>query len=318
MKWFNKSSGSQQDEESSRRMALSLQSLEQGGLPLNAVDRLREQASRQNTPQHLFTSDLSVNELLLVRHAGYTALGQVMGSSIYHIGWQMTPIYSGSSTEMTTLTHAYYDARHLALGRMQQEAALLGATGVVGLRLERKQYSWGSDLLEFMAVGTAIRESEAPPASQSAPFLSDLSGEEFWLLRQGGYRPVGFVMGNCTYYQAATWRTQMATQGGIFGGSWNNQELSDFTFALYQARELAMDRMMLEARSLRADGIVGADVEMNMETREVDGSNTAGGGSRTDMIFHYSSIGTAIASYPVPAAPLSIRKVIPMNQQGEN
>src|SRR5579871_3336166 len=78
------------------RLEASLQSLAQGGLPLDAVDRLREQAARQGTPGQFFTSDLSVNELMLVGQAGYEPLGQVMGSSIYHLGWQWMPTWSGT------------------------------------------------------------------------------------------------------------------------------------------------------------------------------------------------------------------------------
>ena len=38
----------------------------------------------------LFTSDLSVNEFLLVKEAGFDPLGLVVGSSIYHIGFQQS------------------------------------------------------------------------------------------------------------------------------------------------------------------------------------------------------------------------------------
>ena len=181
------------------RREASQRSLEAGGLPLNAIDRLREQASRQNTPQHFFTSDLSVNELALIRQAGYAPLGQVMGSSVYHVGWQWMPNWSGTSSELVVLTQAYYHARHLAIGRLQQEAALLGATGIVGVRLERKAYEWGASLLEFAAIGTAIREYDVPapdgsrargetPSVPTLPFVSALSGEDFWMLRQAGSR----------------------------------------------------------------------------------------------------------------------------------
>src|SRR5436305_1380101 len=121
--------GEGESEEARQRREASQQSLEQGGLPLNAIDRLREQALRQGTPGHIFTSDLSVNELALIGQAGYEPLGQVMGSSMYHIGWQYMPTgsynWSSSSGELTVLTEAFYQARHLALGRLQQEAALL-------------------------------------------------------------------------------------------------------------------------------------------------------------------------------------------------
>ena len=47
-------------------------------LPKDAAHRLEE------LEHGLFTSDLSVNEFLLVKEAGFHPLGFVMGSSIYH------------------------------------------------------------------------------------------------------------------------------------------------------------------------------------------------------------------------------------------
>lgn len=285
-----------ESEEARLRREASQRSLAEGGLPLNARDRLYEQAQRQGTPQHIFTSDLSVNELTLIGEAGYEPLGQVMGSSIYHVGWQWMPSYSGGwsgmSGELSVLTEAFYNARHLAIGRLQQEAQMLSATGVVGVRLERKQYEWGAGLLEFAAIGTAVREKDTPP-TQTPPFISDLSGNDFWMLRQSGFRPVGFALGNCTYYQVPTWNTQSVTTGGIFGGGWQNQELYDYTQALYSARSLAMSRMEHEALAVGAVGVVGADVEVEAEPHEVEVNNTR----RIDMIYHFTAIGTAIAPY---------------------
>lgn len=300
MRLFGLGGGDKEDEATRQRREASAQSLAQGGLPLNAIDRLREQQARQNTPGHIFTSDLSVNELTLTRQAGYVPLGQVMGSSVYHVGWQWMPYTSWSSGELTTLTQAFYEARHLALNRLYQEAALLGATGVVGVRLERNEYEWGAGLLEFAAIGTAIREADIPPHAPAdgtvgtQPFLSALSGQEFWMLRQTGFRPVGLVVGNCTYYQVPTWTTQMTTSGGWIGGSWANQELGDYTQALYQARALAMSRMEGEARHFQADGVIGANIEVTAEPREVDQGNN---NRRIDMLYHYTAIGTAIAPY---------------------
>ncbi len=147
-------------------------------------------------------------------------------------------------------------------------------------------------MLEFAAIGTAIREKDVLPPTQSgiAPFVSDLSGKDFWMLRQAGYRPVGFALGNCTYYCVPTWTTQNATTGGFFGGAWQNQELRDYTQAVYNARELAMSRMEIEARVVRAEGIVGADVSVEVEPRHVSEN-------RIDMLYHFTAIGTAVAPY---------------------
>src|SRR5690242_21953994 len=87
----------QQEAEASQR------SLESGGLPTKAIRRLQEETAAGHP---LFSSDLSTNEFLLARNAGYVALSQVMGSSIYKMGWQYTRSYSSYSNlyELTTLS----------------------------------------------------------------------------------------------------------------------------------------------------------------------------------------------------------------------
>ena len=99
-------------------------------LPEGASHRLEE------LEHGLFTSDLSVNEFLLIKEVGFHPLGFVMGSSIYHTGIQTRKW--GQSQELTKLTGAMYDARELAMTRMEEEAAELGADGVVG-RPARRQ-----------------------------------------------------------------------------------------------------------------------------------------------------------------------------------
>src|SRR6187397_653801 len=106
---------------------------------------------RPGQPTSLFTSDLSVNEFLLVREAGFDPLGLVLGSSIYHIGFQFTGFFQNQ--EMEVLTQAMYHARELAMTRMEEEADMLGADGIVGVRLEVKHSEWGKHLAEFMAIG---------------------------------------------------------------------------------------------------------------------------------------------------------------------
>ncbi|MGH9069173.1 MAG: hypothetical protein ACRD0J_17050, partial [Acidimicrobiales bacterium] len=58
----------------------SIESLEQGGLPVSARERLADMARSGSA----WTSDLSVGELAAVRAAGFEPLGLVMGSSVYH------------------------------------------------------------------------------------------------------------------------------------------------------------------------------------------------------------------------------------------
>ena len=43
--------------------------------------------------------------------------------------------------------------------RMQDESTRLGASGVVGVRLEEKSHQWGSHTIEFLALGTAVTKT---------------------------------------------------------------------------------------------------------------------------------------------------------------
>jgi uncharacterized protein YbjQ (UPF0145 family) len=136
---------------------------------------------------------------------------------------------------------------------MEEEADQLGADGIVGVRLKIGRYAWGADMAEFIAVGTAVKHKagELHRAPNGRPFTSDLSGQEFSTLLRAGYRPVALVMGNCVYHVAHQSMRQMWRQ------AFRNQEMENFTQALYDARELAMGRMQAEAREIQAAGLVG-------------------------------------------------------------
>ena len=227
-------------------------------IPEDAMRRLA--AMRPGQPTALFTSDLSVNEFLLVREAGFRPLGLVLGSSIYHVGFQARSW--SQNQELDKLTAAMYHARELAMTRMEAEADALGADGVVAVRLEIEFKEFGSDLAEFVAIGTAVKADPNIPAPAGStwrnhrgqPFTSDLSGQDFWTLIQAGYAPRGLVMGTCVYHIAHQrfWQTM--------GNIGQNVELPQFTEALYDARELAMSRMQAEAEQLQAEGIVGVQL----------------------------------------------------------
>ena len=120
--------------------------------------RARARAPGADARPLLFTSDLSVNEFLLVAAAGFEPLGLVVGTSIYHIGFQMGAW--SQNQEMDVLTQAMYHARELAMTRMEEEADQLGADGIVAVRLDVSRREWGNDLAEFVAIGTAVRHRE--------------------------------------------------------------------------------------------------------------------------------------------------------------
>jgi uncharacterized protein YbjQ (UPF0145 family) len=224
-------------------------------LPPDARRRL--DTMRSEGPDKLFTSDLSVNEFLLVREAGFRPVGLVLGTSVYHVGLQVGRW--SKNMELDTLTQAMYHARELAMTRMEAEADVLGADGIVGVRLEIEFKEFGGDLAEFTAIGTAVVADEPSPTgswrnNRRLPFTSDLSGQDFWTLIQAGYAPLGLVMGTCVYHIAH--RGVLSTLSTV--GS--NVEIEMYTEALYEARELAMSRMQAEAEALGAEGIVGVQL----------------------------------------------------------
>jgi uncharacterized protein YbjQ (UPF0145 family) len=232
-------------------------------------------ARLQQNRAGLFTSDLSVNEFLLIKQAGFDPVGLVVGSSIYHIGIQLAGWKR--SQELSVLSEAMYSARQLAMTRMEEEADQLGADGIVGVRLDVGRYEWGQDMAEFIAIGTAIkhREGVLHRAPSGRPFTSDLSGQDFWTLMRTGHRPVGMVMGSCVYHVAHRGMLQSMAQTG------RNVELANYTQALYDARELAMERMQSEAQEIKAEGIVGVQLQ----------EKSHGWGSHTIEFF---AIGTGI------------------------
>src|SRR5450755_306268 len=267
-----------QDEEvatSEAPHSASYQSGSLAGIPASGVERIERM--KQEVARGFFTSDLSVNEFLLVKQAGFEPLGLVLGTSIYHIGFQQASW--NQNQEMGVLTQAMYHARELAMTRMEEEADALGAGGVVGVRLDIGRYEWGADLAEFIAVGTAVkhRGGVLHRAPNGRPFTSDMSGQDFSTLLRAGYRPTGLVMGNCVYHVARQGILASLKQVG------RNVEMPNFTQALYEARELAMERMQSEADELEAEGIVGA--------RIIERSH--GWGSH---VIEFFAIGTAVVS----------------------
>lgn len=261
-------------------------SLSQNHIPQAAEDRLRSR---------LFTSDLTVDELVVLEEMNVEPLGLVLGSSIYHVGVQSSRF--NKSQEMDVLSHAMYEARSLAIGRMETEAADLSADGIVGVDFAINRYEWGEDLLEFLVIGTGVRARDTSlnlKPRHGKPFSSDLSAQDLWKLVRAGYRPVRLSMGSCVYH--------VATQsiGQFFRSFGRNTEMENFTQATYEAREIAMSRMEAEAEAAGGDGLVAVQIN----------ERSWGWGSH---IIEFFALGTAVVREgtedpPTPQVILSLDK----------
>jgi uncharacterized protein YbjQ (UPF0145 family) len=287
--------------------AASSAALAAGGLPLGAARRIEGLAAGG-----LFTSDLSVDEFALLHQIGARPLAQVMGSSIYHVGWQQNPGawggmgFGGRSQELTALSQAWNDARVRAFGRLEEEARLLGADAVVGVELTTGRHDWAAGAIEYIVVGTAVKLDSAQPSG--APVLTDLSGQDYWQLVQAGCRPLGVVGASTVYYIVSGWQQQRAQS--LLYSSWANQELPDFTQGVYDARETALGRVTTAAQKHGADGVVGVSIEHSVDEREID----QGGRRRTDLIVTMHVLGTAVSVSATAATDLAPRLAIDLSQ----
>ena len=352
-------------------------------LPVHAKERLAEMRRRK-----LFTSDLSVNEFVLVREAGFDPVGMVMGVSIYQIAPKIPSLGSDEpGRELVETTKALYHARELAMNRMEEEAEELGADGIIGVRLTvnlstdpnrvawkqyrawskwskalgfrrpmginagywdgwaqlaaqqwaqytqqmgwqqvpippwqrptgQASYQLGTNTAEFMAIGTAIRHrtGEHYRNKKGKPFQSDLSGQDFWMLIRTGFRPVGFVMGNCVYYVPPNMLQAPAR---------SSEELHWYTHALYDARELAIERLQDEAEDLDATGIVGVTIAEEQHSWRTNPWNIGNAALQTGEVIELFVIGTAVVPTETggelgkPQLVLSANDLPPSKVEGE-
>jgi uncharacterized protein YbjQ (UPF0145 family) len=282
------------DEAEQQRAVASRERIEAGGIPLAAAERLGALAQPGGVPGP-FGSDLSVDEFAMLARLGITPVTLVMGSSIYHTGWQSG--YMFPVGEVTVLSTAYNESRRLALGRLLEETRTAGADAVVGVRITQGRHDWAPGAVEFIAVGTAVRLPE-PLRGVAArePVLCDLSGQEFWKLCAAGFRPVGIAAHTSVHYVPATWQTQMVQGASVFGGgaSWTNQELGEFTQGVYAARETAMRYLTAQAASYGGDGIVGVKIDQSSRTFRT----RRGGFEHEDLIVTFHVMGTVVREAP--------------------
>jgi uncharacterized protein YbjQ (UPF0145 family) len=107
-----------------------------------------------------FTCDLSGVDFWALVRGGFRPVSLAHGICVYHVahqtlgGWFSS---TGQNMEMPTFTQGLYDARELAMARMQWEAQEAGATaGLVGVSVREGSHGWGSHIIEFVSVGTGV------------------------------------------------------------------------------------------------------------------------------------------------------------------
>ena len=291
----------------------SLERIEAGGIPISAERRLRELREGEGKRGGSFTSDLSINGFALCRQLGLTPLSQVMGSSIYQMGYQGawgTLGYGGTAmVELDTLSQALNEVRGRALGRLAEEARQIGADAVVGVETragesELASGAGGGQLaLEHMVLGTAVRRSGRSSEAgrhDSRPILTELSLADYALLLRAGIEPAGIVAWSSVFFANYGYYGMLGGPGfGMGMGSMQNFELREFTQAFYGARETVMNEITRQAAALRAAGVVGVRIGHTARPHTLSsgmGGAVGGFGGREiqGLMVTFNAIGTAI------------------------
>ena len=244
-------------------------------------------------------SDFSVTEFLTLSRMGFLPHGVVVGDAIVDAGMSQL---QGQTRELAQLSHAMRTARWMAVTHMRDQARAHKAEGVVGVRLLVEHHRWrgGHQVVKILALGSAVAfdPAHAPAELRSAqpltladgrPFTSALSGQDFVTLLRAGYRPVSVAVGCCVYELNAYGVFRTAQMG-------QNVEIAEYTQALFDARELAMERM---TQDLFSDfGLAGAhqaaghpDAPVGVVGMKV--SEAAHAGAKN--VIEYTAIGTAVA-----------------------
>ena len=195
------------------------------------------------------TSDLSIDEELNLHSIGWEPVELVCGVSLHsipygHWNWGQGEIVGASSAHATAFANA--------TARLLREAGAAGGHGVVGVHIERAVHPTH---VEISLVGTAVRPVDTTKRLERSVFASDLSARDFTMLMIAGWEPLGLATGASFVFAP---RRSMST---AIQQQSQNVELTNFTEAMYSAREAAMQRMQEVAIEMHGTGVVDVKVQ---------------------------------------------------------
>ncbi len=194
------------------------------------------------------TSDLSIDEELVLHSIGWEPVELVGGMSTHSIPYG---VWNWGQGEIAWASQAYTRSFARATERIHAECTKAGARGVVGVHVAWEVHRHHIDVT---LVGTAVRPVGGNGLSADPVFVSDLSGRDFALLHRAGWTPLGLAAGaSFVYAPRRSVGTAMKQKG-------QNVELTNFTEAMYAAREAAMERMQSAALGLEGTGVVEVKV----------------------------------------------------------
>jgi uncharacterized protein YbjQ (UPF0145 family) len=194
---------------------------------------------------------MSGNEIYCLTKKGFAPGEIVVGNSVNSLGIAGgIGMFGRSFTggEISQLSSLISEGRHLALQRMEHEAARVGAHGITGVVSESRSLS---GYTEFLAQGTSVTAQRGGNL-----FTTSASGIDLYCHLDSGYQPMRFAMGNIAY--------ALGFGRGVMGSlrQLARGEVKEYSEMYNKIRHIALWRLRDEAARFGANSVVDISLQV--------------------------------------------------------
>jgi len=178
-----------------------------------------------------------------------------------------------------------------AVERLEEQARLKGADGVVGVTVDKRLLPDGGYQLQLS--GTAVRHDSLEPLPR--PFLSAVGMSDFLKLLLAGWMPAGIAWGHAAVHvhgpALSAWRQGVQAR---------NAEMYGPTAGINEVRTRAEAKARSSLRSSASRGAVGMTITIDRESQECTGNRDPG------MLIVAHALGTGVIRYREPVVAIGI------------
>jgi uncharacterized protein YbjQ (UPF0145 family) len=218
-------------------------------LPAVAQSRL----AHDNQGGAAATAFLEYADYLNLGQMGFEPIAGVVGIAVVHLGRVQLGGYK-QAIELEVYSQGIGMGIYASLGRLQEEARLLGADGVIVDNFEERRVG---EEHEYTFSGTAVRFAPRPGALRTTGGLPFIHGDGvicLYEMMRLNLAPVTFGFGVCVYH--VPHRSMRQAMGQAF----QNTEVPQFTEAWYSAREIGLSRLQSYLENQGAELVLNMDI----------------------------------------------------------
>jgi uncharacterized protein YbjQ (UPF0145 family) len=192
---------------------------------------------------------LSGNELYCAGLIGYRPGNIIVGNSVFALGFiggVKSSIRTAVGGEIAQVTNMIAEGRRLSLERFNNELKQGGAPAATGVTSELIFHPGN---VEFLSVGSSLYPLREELGQFN--FTSSSDGQELFCQIDANYTPLDFVFGNVAY--------SIGIARGLIGSfkEMVRGEVTQFSNIFNITRNLALERIVAEARTRNANSVVG-------------------------------------------------------------